>query len=302
MAGLGQDVSELIAEEESAGATTQINPNQLPLFELETGLTTMVKAVIVLVGLGVASLAVAFVDWLQQLVPANNVWLGWFFKGIDKAIQKGVQVLTQAVGSLYNGASPEVGQGFHEIAQALKLLGADVFATAFTTFKTAEVVVAVSKKKPPEPIARVLRPQVKVHTSQIHTVTKKVVTVTKLIPRAVPRWIPVRIHHLETEVKRQQVEITQLQKQVKQQPHPSTIAQAVPVVALGLAGLGLNAMRCEGAKAGNQAACELGPDEMGQLLGLLGGLAGLLTLREYTQAGQQVMTGTALVVKTLLRA
>ena len=300
MVELGPEAEVLLEEAQAEGAGAQISPDQLTLFELKSGLSTMVKATIVFVGLGVASLAVAFVDWLQQLVPANNVWLGWFFKGIDSAIQKGVQVLTNAVGSLYNGASPEVGQGFHEIASALKLLGADVFATAFTTFKTSQVIVALSHKRAPEPIAKVLKPRVTIHTSQIKQVSKKVVTITRTITRPLPAWVPVRIHHLETQVKRQGQEIAQLQKQATTTPHPSTIAQAIPVVALGLAGLGLNASRCEGTKGLNRGACELGPQGIDDLLSLLAIAAGFLTLREYTQIAQAATQGTTDVVKTLL--
>ena len=94
--------------------------------------------------------------------------------------------------------------------------------------------------------------------------------------RAVPRYLTQRLQHLEREVQHQQEEIAALRQQVKAPSHPSTLAQAVPVVALGLAGLGLNAARCEGPRAFNEALCEAGPQGLGNLLALLE--AGLLLM------------------------
>jgi hypothetical protein len=296
------DEAALLEEEVSAeGGSTEVGPGQQRLFELDSGLPTFLKWALSIAAVGVAALAVSFVDWMQQLVPANSFWLGWFVKGIDNGIKKGVQVLTSAIGVQYNSIDSEVGYGLHEIAVELRLLGDDIVAAGFTTYKLTQIVAALSHKPSLAPRIQRIERTVRPLPQKITETTRKVVYVTRIVPRAVPAHLTEQIHHLQDETKRQAVEIAALQKQVRETSHPSTLATAAEATALGLAGLGLNTLRCEGTRAFNNALCEVGPQGLGRLLSLLG-LAGFaLGLVELAEQEKGLIGDVTPIVKDIWR-
>lgn len=271
---IGSDIGEELAQVEAEGGQVQVSPGQMQLFRLEQGLSTLTKISLMFASIGVAALAVAFVEWLANLAQRATSWLSFFGISTSKGIAHGAQWLTNRIGAQYNKFDAEIGSGLTEVNTELKLLGADVLAAGFTVWRLTKTVGTLVRRPNLAPTVQRTSKTVKVQGAKITNVTRKVVYITKVVPRGTPTHLPAEVHTLQAQVHRQAVEIAQLQKQAKTTPHPSTLAQAAPVVALGLAALGLNSSRCEGPREFNKALCEAGPQGLGNLLNLLG-LAGL---------------------------
>jgi hypothetical protein len=296
MPALGQDVGEELAALEAQGGEITVTGPLGPLLRLQTGLMTAVKWTSFVVAIGMSGLAVPIIETLANLAQRATSWIPFFGRSIAAGIGHGVQWLTSRLGGQYQKIETEVGRGLTELNTELKLLGADVLAAGFTMARLAQALVALSRKPSLAPqiqrIQKTVRP-LPAHITEVH---KRVTYIIRTSPKAVPVHLTQQIHHLDAQVKHQQTEIARLQEQVKARPHPSTLAQAVPVVALGLAGLGLNASRCEGPREFNKALCEAGPQGLGNLLGLLGGAALFLGLIELAEAEQGFVSGVAGVV------
>lgn len=296
------ELEPLIEEEVSAGVTGSPKPipGQMALFKIEQALPWPARLAIFFTGIGIAALSVAIIEALAGLFQKLTSWLSFFGISTSRGIQHGAQSLTNKIGSQYSGVSEELGYSFHQLARVGRMLGAAALGAAYVAARVTELLAALAAKPDLRPRVQKVYVTAKGAASTAKRATHKAATAAKIAVRPIPAYIPQRIHGLEVQVKHQQVEIAQLQKQAKTTPHPSTIAQAIPVVALGLAGLGLNASRCEGTKGLNRGACELGPQGINDLLSLLAIGAGLLTLREYTQIAQVAVKGSTDVVKTLL--
>lgn len=274
--GIGTDIVEELAQVEAEGGQTSTGGGYSDLYVLFRGLPTATKMALFFTAVGLCALAAAVIEVIANLAQRATSWIPYFGKSVATGIAHGAQWLTNRVGVQYAKFDAEVSHGLTELNTELKLLGADVLATGFVAYKIAQVVVALSHRPNLAPRVTVIERQVKPLPAKVAQTGKRVSYITKVYPKAVPRYLTQRLQHLEREVQHQQEEIAALRQQVKAPSHPSTLAQAVPVVALGLAGLGLNAARCEGPRAFNEALCEAGPQGLGNLLALLE--AGLLLM------------------------
>ena len=286
---IGGDVGEELATIEAEGGQTQVGPGQLQLFRLEQGLSTLTKVAMMFVAIGAAALAAAFVEWLANLAQRATSWLSWFGINTASGITHGAQWLTNRLGTQYNKIDSELGSGLTEINTELKLLGADVLAAGFTVWRLTKTVKVLARRPNLGPVVHTVVVQGKATAAKATQTSRKVIHITKIIPAPLPHNLPQHVAQLQAQVKHQQTEIVQLREQVKHQHTPSTLAQAAPIVALGLAGLGLNASRCEGPRTFDKALCEAGPQGLNSLLSLLGFGAVFLGLVPLAEAEQKVI-------------
>jgi hypothetical protein len=271
------------------------------LFELDSGLPTLLKLSLTFAAIGTAALAVAFVETIANLAQRATSWIPFFGSSIDNGIKHGVNVITNRLGQQYNGIDQEVGYGLGQLATVIRLMGADVLGVSFATYKLTQLLAALSHRPAPAPITKTTQTTVNTHTKQVVNVTRKVVNITEVVRGARSPVQPQQIHALQAQVKHLRAEVVELRHEIKSEPHPSTLAQAIPITALGLAGLGLNASRCEGAREFNKALCEAGPQGLGRLLSLLG-LAGFaLGLVELADKEKDLIGDVVPIVKDIWR-
>ena len=178
MVELGPEAGELLQEVEAGGGATEVGPGQLRLFELDSGLPTLLKLSMTFAAIGIAALAVAVIETIANLAQRATSWIPFFGSSITDGIKHGVQFITNRVGTQYNGIDQEVGYGLSQLATVIRLMGADVLGVSFATYKLTQLVAALSGRPAPAPITKTTQTTVNTHTKQIIEINRKVVNIT----------------------------------------------------------------------------------------------------------------------------
>jgi hypothetical protein len=294
-------IEELGAAGGAAGPGGGVNPGQLRLFELKGGVPTLLKISLTFAAIGLCALMAAFIDFMQALLHRTVGHIPGVTRYIDSATKWAQNVFVNRIASLYSGVDNEIGHAFYQQARLGRLLGKVALSTAYTVVAITNTLKALVTHQPLAPAVIKIGKTARAAGSRVTIVEQKIVRVTKIV-RGSGAVIPFRrIHALETQVKRLQVQEAALQKQVAAKAHPSSLATAAEVTALGLAGLGASWVRCEGSRSLGKGACAAGPQGIERLLEGLLPLALGVSLVELARAEQGVIHEVAGIVRTFWR-